>query len=73
MVATGFKSNVYIKTQLIDMLVLAFGASYLTSYYANSGHIIKWVKKASWILMLAGVIEEITRFNITKFLEIKIM
>lgn len=24
-------------------------------------------KKASWILMLAGVIEEITRFNITKF------
>lgn len=67
LVATGFKSNVYIKTQLIDMLVLAFGASYLTSYYANSGHIIKWVKKASWILMLAGVIEEITRFNITKF------
>ena len=66
--ATRFKTNVYIKTQLIEMLLLAFIASYLTSYYANGSHVIELVKKASWILMLAGVVEEVTKFNITKYI-----
>ena len=65
---TGFKSNGYIKSQLIEMLMLAFAASYLTSYYAKSSQLIEFVKKASWILMLAGVIEEVTKFNITKYI-----
>jgi len=68
LVVTGFKSNGYIKSQLIEMLILAFAASYLTSYYVKSSHIIELVKKASWILMLAGVIEEVTKFNITKYI-----
>lgn len=68
LVVTGFKSNGYIKSQLIEMLILAFAASYLTSYYVKSSHTIELVKKASWILMLAGVIEEVTKFNITKYI-----
>ena len=65
---TGFKSNIYIKSQLIEMLLLAFAASYLTSYYANSSFVINWVKKIGWILMLAGVAEEVTKFNITQYI-----
>ena len=65
---TGFKSNIYIKTQLVEMLLLAFAASYLTAYYANGSHMIKLVKKVSWVLMIAGVVEEITKFNITRFI-----
>lgn len=65
---TGFKSNIYIKTQLIEMLLLAFAVSYLTSYYANSSYMINLIKKTSWILMLAGVMEEVTKFNITKYI-----
>lgn len=66
--ATGFESNIYIKTQLIDMLLFAFAASYLTSYHANSMHMINFIKKISWILMLAGIFEEVTKFNITKYI-----
>lgn len=65
---TGFKSNDYIKSQLLEMLILAFAASYLTSYYAKNSHVIKLIKKTSWVLMLSGVIEEVTKFNITKYI-----
>ena len=66
-VASGFKSNEYIKSQLIELLILAFAASYLAAYYSKIDSIIKYVKNFSWILLVAGILEEITKFNITVF------
>lgn len=65
---SGYKLNVYIKSQLVEMLILSFLASYMAVYYAKVSSMIEFIKKASWLLLVAGVIEEITRFNITKYL-----
>ncbi len=67
-IVSGFARNEYIKTQLLELLILGFTASYLAAGNTNIEEIIRMVKGASWLLLIGGVVEEVTKVNWSSYM-----